>query len=226
MSRFGADRFPRALASRDRFAILLDGAFVLTKLKERLRRQPSADDVVEVCERILAMPEFPRSNLLRIYYYDARPATEQLSDPIDGSQLDLGATSVHRHRTQLLSSLELKPDFALRLGEAGINGWEVGKLALRSMLRSQRQLQARDLVPNVTQKGVDLRIGIDIARVALSGSVGRIVAVTGDSDMVPAFKFARREGIRVYLDTMGHGVRRSLKVHCDREISVCSNVAS
>ena len=199
---------------------------MLAKFKEQLRRPPSADDVVEVCERILAVPEFPRPDLLRIYYYDARPATEQLTNPIDGSYLDLGATSVHRHRTQLLSTLELKPDFALRLGETGINGWEIGQLALRSMLRSPRQLEARDLVPNATQKGVDLRIGIDIARIALSGSAGRIVAVTGDSDMVPAFKFARREGIRVYLDTMSHGVRRSLKVHCDREIDVCSHVDS
>jgi hypothetical protein len=39
-----------------------------------------------------------------------------------------------------------------------------------------------------------------------------IVVVTGDSDMVPAFKFARREGIRIYLDYLvpvqGSGKRR------------------
>jgi hypothetical protein len=33
--------------------------------------------------------------------------------------------------------------------------------------------------------------------------------------MIPAFKFARREGVRVYLDHMGHGVKRDLKVHTD-----------
>lgn len=42
-----------------------------------------------------------------------------------------------------------------------------------------------------------------------------IVVVTGDSDLVPAFRFARREGVRVFLDHMGHGVRRELKAHAD-----------
>jgi len=70
-------------------------------------------------------------------------------------------------------------------------------------------------VPNVEQKGVDLRIGLDIARLALREMVEIIVVVTGDSDLVPAFRFARREGIRVYLDHLGHGVRRDLKAHAD-----------
>jgi len=42
-----------------------------------------------------------------------------------------------------------------------------------------------------------------------------IVLVSGDSDLVPAMKFARKEGVRVYLEAMGHGVRRELKAHAD-----------
>jgi uncharacterized LabA/DUF88 family protein len=49
----------------------------------------------------------------------------------------------------------------------------------------------------------------------LRAMVSSIVVVTGDSDLIPAFKFARREGCRVYLDHMGHGVKRELKVHAD-----------
>ena len=60
-----------------------------------------------------------------------------------------------------------------------------------------------------------LRIGLDIARLALREMVDIIVVVTGDSDLVPAFRFARREGVRVFLDHMGHGVRRELKAHAD-----------
>ena len=70
-------------------------------------------------------------------------------------------------------------------------------------------------MPNIEQKGVDLRIGLDIARLALRELVGVIVVVTGDSDFIPAFKFARREGIRVYLHHMDHPVSRELKVHTD-----------
>lgn len=62
---------------------------------------------------------------------------------------------------------------------------------------------------------MDLRVGLDIARLALRELVGALVVVTGDSDFIPAFKFARREGVRVYLHHMGHNVRRELKVHTD-----------
>jgi uncharacterized LabA/DUF88 family protein len=57
---------------------------------------------------------------------------------------------------------------------------------------------------------------LDIARLSLRQLVDVIVVVTGDSDMVPAFKFARREGVRVYLDHMGHAVKRELKAHVDQ----------
>ena len=83
------------------------------------------------------------------------------------------------------------------------------------MTENARPIEARDLVPDIKQKGVDLRIGLDIARLSLNRIVDTIVVVTGDSDIVPAFKFARREGVRIYLDHLGHGVRRELKAHCD-----------
>jgi uncharacterized LabA/DUF88 family protein len=43
-----------------------------------------------------------------------------------------------------------------------------------------------------------------------------IVLVTADSDFVPAMKFARREGLWVYLEAMGHPyVAHQLRVHAD-----------
>ena len=65
-----------------------------------------------------------------------------------------------------------------------------------------------------------MRIGLDIASLALKRLVSAVVLVTADSDLVPAMKFARREGLRVYLDTLGGGwVRPELKVHADRVLS-------
>ena len=118
----------------------------------------------------------------------------------------------------LQQRLEIQPDFALREGETAVHGWSVGSKALRALTKTPRALVAQDLVPNIEQKGVDLRIGLDIARLSLRGLVDVIVVVTGDSDMVPAFKFARREGVRVYLDHMGHGIKRDLKAHADRAL--------
>lgn len=50
---------------------------------------------------------------------------------------------------------------------------------------------ANDLVPDIKQKEVDLRIGLDIARLAMKNTVDSIVVVAGDSDLVPVFKFAQ-----------------------------------
>jgi uncharacterized LabA/DUF88 family protein len=81
-----------------------------------------------------------------------------------------------------------------------------------------RRITAQDFTFDIEQKGVDLRMGLDIARIALRGLAGTIVVITGDSDLIPAFKFARREGIRVYLDPLQGGVRPELRIHADRQL--------
>jgi uncharacterized LabA/DUF88 family protein len=154
------------------------------------------------------------SSLLRVYFYDAPPAAGRITNPLDRKQIDLSSTPNHASNTSLQQTLEMQPDFALRMGETAVHGWSVGSKALKSLTKKPRALEAKDLVPDIEQKGVDLRIGLDIARLSLRQLVDVIVVVTGDSDMVPAFKFARREGVRVYLDP-GHGVKRDLKAHTD-----------
>lgn len=64
---------------------------------------------------------------------------------------------------------------------------------------------------------------MDIACMAIRKSVHSIVLVTGDSDMVPALKLARREGLRVYCVQMDtHYLTDELKIHSDRIITVSS----
>ena len=200
----------------NKYAILIDGGFLNRKLQTRLRHFPTAEDVVSECERLKALEALSSMSLLRIYYYHAPPLAEVITNPISGAQTDLSTSSAFRNNTSLLDKLELKPDFALRLGEVFSSGWKLGKNATRDITTNARPVEARDFIPDLNQKGVDLRIGLDIARLSLGHLVDVIVVVTGDSDFVPAFKFARREGIRVYLDHMGHGVRRELKAHVDR----------
>ena len=55
---------------------------------------------------------------------------------------------------------------------------------------------------DLKQKGVDMRIGLDIASLANKKLVDQIVLIAGDSDFVPAAKHARREGIDFILDTI------------------------
>ena len=203
-----------------RYALLLDAAFVTNKLQHSLNRFPNADDVVDFCDEIKRKPVLKNLELLRIYFYHAPPAVEVLINPIDRAKLSLANSQVYRENKSLIDKLELKADFALRLGEVSINReWIVREKALKDIVNNPRYIQASDIKPDINQKGVDLRIGLDIARIALKQLVGILVVATGDSDLIPAFKFARREGIRVYLETMGHGVKRELKVHADLILS-------
>lgn len=198
-----------------RFALLLDGGFVTKALAVKKKQFPSAQDIETECKRIRAHADLNSLDLLRIYFYDSPPVSGILTNPIDGAVLDLGKSAVHLRNTKLLSDIELLPDFAVRRGEAIARGWKIGEKALKRLLMAPASPKAGDLVPNIQQKGVDLRIGLDIARLALRQTAQVIVVVTGDSDLVPAFKFARREGMRVYLDHLGMPIRRELRAHAD-----------
>lgn len=198
-----------------KFAILVDGGFVTKALAVRTKAFPTSSEIAAECQRVRSHGHLTPLDLLRIYFYDSPPASGVLTNPIDGSVLDLVKSPVHARNTKLLDEIELLPDFALRRGEAVARGWKIGPNALRKLLKKPASPTAKDLVPNIQQKGVDLRIGLDIARIALCKTAQVVVVMTGDSDLVPAFKFARREGLRVYLDHLGMPVRRELKAHAD-----------
>ena len=79
---------------------------------------------------------------------------------------------------------------------------------------------AEDLLPNVQQKGVDMRVGLDIASLTLKRQVEVIVLVTGDSDFIPAMKFARREGAQLFLVALGHNVLDEMREHADLMLEI------
>lgn len=76
-------------------------------------------------------------------------------------------------------------------------------------------LQADDVALGLRQKGVDMRIAIDIASLTLKQQVNTIVLVAGDSDFVPAAKLARREGMEFILDPLWQNVNDDLFEHID-----------
>ncbi|WP_421580850.1 NYN domain-containing protein [Shinella sp. M31] len=199
-----------------KYAILVDGGFLKKKLKVRNKHFPTAAEIEAEITRIKIYPILADHSLLRVYFYDAPPASGVVVNPISAVNTDLAQHPHFSDNIALHQALELQPDMALRMGETIVHGWELGHAALKDMqANGARAVTDRDFVPNIEQKGVDLRIGLDIARLAIRQLVDTIVVVTGDSDMVPAFKFARREGLRVYLDHLGHGVKRELKAHVD-----------
>ncbi len=199
-----------------RYAILVDGGFFTRKLYNKLgKRTPKVEDVVEEIGRIRSDPLLSEYELLRTYYYDAYPATGKLTHPVTKEEVNLADTPVYSKNKAFFQKLELQPEISLRAGELSPRGYKLASWALNDDSLHERLLNKEDFIFDIEQKGVDLRIGLDIARLSLRQLVRTIVVVTGDSDFIPAFKFARREGVRVLLAHMGHSVKRDLKAHTD-----------
>jgi uncharacterized LabA/DUF88 family protein len=84
-------------------------------------------------------------------------------------------------------------------------------------------LKERDVFYEMRQKGVDIKIGIDIASITFKRLVHRIILVSGDADFVPAAKLARRDGIDFILDPMWNPINPLLHEHIDGLKSTCEN---
>ena len=199
------------------YAILLDGGYITKMLQTRFKRMIVADDIVNECTRLAALEEVSQYELLRIYYYDAFPSSDAVSKPVSGELLSLGDTDRFRHSQSLMDNLVMKPNMALRMGQLSLSfdKWKLKPRVALELIKSPRALTDDDFALDLTQKGVDMRIGMDMARLALRQMVRAVIVVTGDADFVPAFKYVRREGVKVILDTMGKSGRVELRQHAD-----------
>lgn len=122
---------------------------------------------------------------------------------------------------KLLQTKEFSPHLkALSAGEALPALSDNQKAQLANLSSTWSELGERDLKLGLRQKGVDMRIGVDITTLTLKKQVDTIVLVTGDSDFVPAAKVARREGVEFILDPMRQNVNEDLNEHVDGIISV------
>ncbi|HMO75961.1 MAG TPA: NYN domain-containing protein [Sphingopyxis sp.] len=79
---------------------------------------------------------------------------------------------------------------------------------------------------DLRQKGVDMRIGLDIAAITLKHQASTIILIAGDADFVPAAKLARREGIQFILDPLWQSVSDDLFEHIDGLQTVLRRPAS
>jgi len=194
---------------------MVDGGFLKKKLLQRNHRDATVQDITTFCTNVMHKVPLAQAQLFRIYFYDAPPFEGAVTNPLSGVVTNMAGTAKAVQNVQLLRSLELQPNFAVRRGIVSCQGWKLGNAALRSISHHPRAVVAGDLVPDLKQKGVDMRIGLDIAWLATKRLVDAIVLVTGDSDFIAAMKLARKEGIRIYLESMEHPVYVQLKAHAD-----------
>lgn len=212
-------------------AILVDGAFFLKRYRHVYRKEHSpeatAKNLFTICLRHLD----DKMDLHRILFYDCPPLAKKAHNPISGQAVDFSKTPAYTFRTALHRELVKKRKVALRLGRLAdrTGAWVIQPRRSKELLSGKIQvadLQPGDVRYDVGQKGVDMRIGLDIASLAFKGHVERIVLFAGDADFVPAAKFARREGIDFILDPMWQQISPDLFEHIDGLKSTCRKPAN
>jgi uncharacterized LabA/DUF88 family protein len=200
-------------------AVLLDLGFVLHRLYRLLDKRPAtASEVHDFAGRCVRAED---EELFRIYCYHCHPYDGCQVHPVTKAVVDFSASAAFAAGNRLIRELSLKNNVAFRAGELSFDGWTISNYTAQKIAKSGRGVVAADFRPDLKQKRVDMKIGLDVAWLASKGIVERIVLVTGDSDFVPALKFARREGVQVVLVTMGETkVKHDLLVHADELRSV------
>lgn len=197
------------------YAVLLDAGFLRYQLGKP-GHPITAEEIEAFVERLKVRPELAGMRLHRIYFYDSRPLEGSGENPLDGTVIDFGSTESASRNKSLHAHVSRLPFFSMRFGDLYLEGWGLKKRFLQKHKgEAAVQIAPSDLRPIIKQKGVDMRIGLDIASLTLKKHAQVIVLATGDSDFIPAMKFARREGAQLVLIVQGKGVREGLREHAD-----------
>lgn len=207
-----------------RTAILVDGGFYRKRahyLWGELTAKERADELQQYCHAHIHYVDSGQKRMLyRIFYYDCAPiANRTVFHPLTKQNVRLDQSETYTWTNNFFEELKQRRKFALRMGElAGKPCYNLKPEVTKDLFLGKRTLQdirEEDFQFHSIQKGVDMRIGIDIASLAYKKQVDQIVLIAGDSDFVPAAKMARREGIDFILDPMGAVVRPNLFEHID-----------
>ncbi|EAH8201164.1 NYN domain-containing protein [Campylobacter lari] len=179
-----------------------------------------------------------RDYLYRVYVYDCEPLNKNVPmPPIEKTDksLNLGKTDTFKFRTSLLDCLRQQPYFAVRLGEIDENSfqWKIKDYKkFQQLLQKEIKIDSLtedDFVLDIRQKGVDMKIGLDIATLSIKKQIEKIILITADSDFIPAIKHARKEGVIVQLDPMrvpNSQIKKGLLEHIDILSSVFNNTSN
>lgn len=207
-----------------RTAIMVDGAFYRKRAYYFWgEKSPSdrASELVWYCKRhIRDEKESNGAELYRIFYYDCPPSSKKIYHPLLKRTIDLSLSDQYKWSEEFIKELIHQRKFAIRLGTLAEEQafYNIRPTALKKLLNrsiSVEDLKESDFFLDIKQKGVDMRIGVDIASVTFKKQVDRIILIAGDSDFVPAAKQARREGVDFILDPMRNPIKEDLFEHID-----------
>jgi len=188
-----------------RIAILIDGGN-LRALTRQAGRYYDPNHIEKVAHACVA----PDEQLIRILYYDCAPYDGSVKLPISGNMNRFSGNDYW------LRELARKELVAVRQGILKFRGYRP-----KSVPINPGSVTDQDFEPIFEQKGVDMRIGLDIALYSTNRAVERLVLVVQDTDCIPAMKQARKAGLQVVLvDLPNSTLAPEILEHCDFRRSV------
>lgn len=204
-------------------AILVDGGFYQRRAKNLWGDKSAEERVTELmdyCHKHLNVDKHEECRLYRIFYYDCPPIDRNVYHPLLKRDVNLKKQPLYAYMTAFHTALKSQRKVALRMGKLSTNDlrYSLCPDAQKKLLRGDLTVAAlteTHFTLNTEQKGVDMRIGLDISSMAYKKQVTRMILISGDSDFVPAAKLARREGIDFILDPMGATISDDLSEHID-----------
>ena len=182
---------------------MIDGWFMRKRIFELKAFHYDGPSIRKYCKSHLRENDY----LYRIFYYDTEPLEITGHNPITKEMIKFSETPVTIAQRKLLESIKHTPNFALRLGSTvwRNRAWILEPNKLKALLKKEISIDditEYDVSPHIEQKAVDMKIGLDIALIAIKKLADLLIIITGDADIVTALKFARREGMQVGLDPL------------------------
>lgn len=210
----------------EKVAILVDGGHyrkISAKVYGKVTAKERADELYSYCNRHLKETHFKEeiyNKLYRIFYYDCPPIDKIVYHPLLKKNVNFSNTDTKKWTEDFFKEMSKKRKVALRLGELSEYSVEYNlKYSITKKLLNGsidlNDLKEKDFSLSLQQKGVDMKIGLDIASLSFKHQVDKIIIIAGDSDFVPAAKLARTEGIDFVLDSLGADIRNNLSLHID-----------
>ena len=184
---------------------MIDGWFMRKRIYELKTFYYDGEHIRQYCFKHLRQKD--GNVVYRIFYYDTQPLDKKGKNPISKKPIDFSQTSVAKEQYELLESIKRTPNFALRLGKTlwRNNNWILKEDKFNDLLAKKitiDDLNEVDVFPWIEQKAVDMKMGLDIASIATKKLAEKLIIICGDSDIVPALKLARQEGMMVGLDPL------------------------
>jgi len=199
---------------KDNIIVLIDGGFFekrypLMNTKSFIDADKLEEYIFKTIDEIKKINKYSSSDfeLKRIFYYDCLPYGKEAKSYHNPPKIiDFSKNSIYEKKMKYLESLKTKDFFALRLGTLTFRGWS----------RKVKTGKSGKIIPVFNQKGVDIKIGLDMAWTAMKGKSSKILLIAGDSDFISPMKFVRKEGMTVYLDIMeANFIKNEMLEHAD-----------